>query len=72
MKKPKASKEYLEGVKGDVRVHPGKHRDYQTEARAGNFKFTISHQFGLNLKDGDEVLLKYHLIPIIYSYLYTA
>lgn len=72
IKKSKAAKEYLEGVKVAVRVYPGKHGDHQTEARAGDFRFTISHQFELNLEDGDEVLLKYHLVPTAHPYPYAA
>lgn len=70
-KKASMARQYLEGAKALVTLHSGNHGNHQTEVRAGSFRFTVSQTLGLDLRNGDEVILQYHLTSTPHPHAYA-
>lgn len=70
-KKASMAQEHLEGAKALVALHSGNHGNHQTEVRAGSFRFTVSQTLGLDLRNGNEVILQYHLTSTPHPHAYA-
>ncbi|OQD66672.1 hypothetical protein PENPOL_c004G04918 [Penicillium polonicum] len=70
-KKASMAQEYLEGAKALVALHSGNHGNHQTEVRAGSFRFTVSQTLGLDLRNGNQVILQYHLASTPHPHAYA-